>query len=283
MTSSGVRNRSSSRRGRASGDAHSSPAERWVVSYADLVTLLFAFFVVMFAISQTDLKKFREIQRGLRQAISGQDLATAMSSPQTPASKPKADPFAASAPGAPLSGGVRGAQVAASAGSSAGSRASVLSELRSLLDEAALGEQSIQRSRSERADEVRWVVVDSYAPGSEKVPEDFWPLLRKVARVLARFPDLKLRWEGHVDAGEVQGAESLSWQLSADRALWLERFMQSQWERLDSVRAHSSEVAALGSSLPVTRETSRIARSQNRRVELVVVMPNHEAFRAKEP
>ena len=31
--------------------------ERWLVSYADFITLLFAFFVVMFAVSQVDAKK----------------------------------------------------------------------------------------------------------------------------------------------------------------------------------------------------------------------------------
>ena len=43
--------------------------ERWLVSYADLVTLLFAFFVVMFASSQTDKSRAKEISEAVRKAL----------------------------------------------------------------------------------------------------------------------------------------------------------------------------------------------------------------------
>lgn len=43
--------------------------ERWLISYADFITLLFAFFVVMFASSQTDKAKARMISESVKQAI----------------------------------------------------------------------------------------------------------------------------------------------------------------------------------------------------------------------
>src|SRR5438309_1373201 len=43
--------------------------ERWLVSYADFITLLFAFFVVMFAISQADLAKFKKVSESLQRAF----------------------------------------------------------------------------------------------------------------------------------------------------------------------------------------------------------------------
>src|SRR6266576_1509892 len=43
--------------------------ERWLVSYADFITLLFAFFVVMYAIAQADLAKFRKVSESLRKAF----------------------------------------------------------------------------------------------------------------------------------------------------------------------------------------------------------------------
>src|SRR5690242_12232242 len=39
--------------------------ERWLVSYADMMTLLMVLFIVMFAISQVDQKKFAELKNGL--------------------------------------------------------------------------------------------------------------------------------------------------------------------------------------------------------------------------
>src|SRR3984893_12026180 len=52
---------------------HSAPEpenhERWLVSYADFITLLFAFFVVMFASSQTDKSKAKQISEAVEKAL----------------------------------------------------------------------------------------------------------------------------------------------------------------------------------------------------------------------
>src|SRR2546430_3369678 len=43
--------------------------ERWLVSYADFITLLFAFFVVMFASSQADKSKAKQVSESVREAL----------------------------------------------------------------------------------------------------------------------------------------------------------------------------------------------------------------------
>ena len=43
--------------------------ERWLVSYADFITLLFAFFVVMFASTQTDKARARQISQAVEKAL----------------------------------------------------------------------------------------------------------------------------------------------------------------------------------------------------------------------
>src|SRR5258707_9492568 len=43
--------------------------ERWLVSYADFITLLFAFFVVMFATSQTDKSKAQQVSDAVKEAL----------------------------------------------------------------------------------------------------------------------------------------------------------------------------------------------------------------------
>src|SRR5215475_6014506 len=53
---------------RRHGDAHENH-ERWLVSYADFITLLFAFFVVMFASSQTDKAKVKQISEAVSSAL----------------------------------------------------------------------------------------------------------------------------------------------------------------------------------------------------------------------
>lgn len=43
--------------------------ERWVVSYADFITLLFAFFVVLYAVSEVDKKKMKKVARAVQFAF----------------------------------------------------------------------------------------------------------------------------------------------------------------------------------------------------------------------
>jgi chemotaxis protein MotB len=54
------------KKGHAEG-AHAD--ERWVISYADLVTLLFGFFILLYATAQTDVVKFAALSRGLSEAF----------------------------------------------------------------------------------------------------------------------------------------------------------------------------------------------------------------------
>src|SRR5271167_637522 len=51
--------------------------ERWLVSYADFITLLFAFFVVMFATAQTDNAKTRAVSESVKKALQGESFRSA--------------------------------------------------------------------------------------------------------------------------------------------------------------------------------------------------------------
>ena len=52
--------------------------ERWLVSYADFITLLFAFFVVMFASSQTDKGKQQQMQESVKKAMGESKFSAAL-------------------------------------------------------------------------------------------------------------------------------------------------------------------------------------------------------------
>jgi chemotaxis protein MotB len=53
--------------------------ERWLVSYADFITLLFAFFVVMFASTQADWQKVRAVSQSVRDALEHGQFSAAIS------------------------------------------------------------------------------------------------------------------------------------------------------------------------------------------------------------
>src|SRR5512133_3915190 len=48
---------------------HGANSERWLLTYSDLITLLLAFFVLMYGISNSDLQKFRRLASSMRQAF----------------------------------------------------------------------------------------------------------------------------------------------------------------------------------------------------------------------
>src|SRR5947208_3399831 len=53
--------------------------ERWLVSYADFITLLFAFFVVMFASTQSDKQKAKAVSEAVREALEHGQFSAAIS------------------------------------------------------------------------------------------------------------------------------------------------------------------------------------------------------------
>ncbi|MGA2198123.1 MAG: flagellar motor protein MotB [Bryobacteraceae bacterium] len=52
--------------------------DRWLVSYADFITLMFAFFVVMFATSQTDKARAQQVSDSVKQALDKGGVAAAV-------------------------------------------------------------------------------------------------------------------------------------------------------------------------------------------------------------
>src|SRR5215472_7544039 len=59
---------------RKRGEAHENH-ERWLVSYADFITLLFAFFVVMFATSKADKAKAAQVSESVKKALEKSEVA----------------------------------------------------------------------------------------------------------------------------------------------------------------------------------------------------------------
>jgi chemotaxis protein MotB len=256
--------RTSSRRRR--GSEHSSghsggSSERWLVSYADLITLLFAFFVVLYAISQSDIKKFREVSEAMRRAFS------ANSTSSKPLDRSEPDSFGApgllKTPAAFLS----------AAGQGMSNVDPELEQIRRLLEEVAELDSSVAKVEVLPSGEIRWVVLDSFPERVSQAGEDFWPLLRRVARVLARFPDRRIRWEGHVDPGEASEDPHSPALVSMSRAEWMDQFMSREWKVMGgtAMRRRSAEIAGFGASRPIRLDTSRWSRARNRRVELVIL------------
>lgn len=260
------------RGGAGESGGHSGGGERWLVSYADLITLLFAFFVVLYSISQSDIKKFREVSDAMRRAFSA--------GATTPQSLNRGAPNSFGNPATPGNPGI----FMPTATGQASPEDPEMDQIRHLLEEVAELDTSVARVELTSSGEIRWVILDSYPERGTRAAEDFLPLLRRVARVLARFPERRVRWEGHADAGEA-GVEPSTEDLrtlalaSMERAEWMDQFMRQEWKTMGgtALRRRSAEIAGFAASRPLRLEPSSWARARNRRVELVILPRNYGA------
>ncbi len=90
------RRRQQSRRGDHGGEEGGGGAERWLLTYADMITLLLALFVVLFSISAVNVSKFKTLKQTLEQAFSPHILSGGGSIiPNGGAKRPKKKPAAA--------------------------------------------------------------------------------------------------------------------------------------------------------------------------------------------
>ena len=63
-----------SRGRRRGGGKHEESNERWLLTYADMITLLMALFMVLFSISSVNISKYQVLQHALKAAFSGDIL-----------------------------------------------------------------------------------------------------------------------------------------------------------------------------------------------------------------
>jgi chemotaxis protein MotB len=241
--------------------AHHGSTERWLVSYADFVTLLFAFFVVLYAHSNTDSRKAQQLAQSFRDAVGDQGLRNALARliGQTPTLPPQAnikDPLKL-----PIS-----TQELAGPGSTSALLLPSMDRMKKDLS------KEIQDGRLEIRMERRGLVISlresSFFPSGDKT---VLPAARNtlglIVESLRPLPN-SIRLEGHTDGVPIHNARFQSnWELSAARSIAL---MELFTEDLALPRERLS-IAGFADTAPVaTNETSE-GRARNRRVDIVVL------------
>lgn len=228
---------------------HAANHERWLVSYADLITLLFAFFVILYAISSADAQKLKAANESMKKAF-GAEGAKRLS--------PAADaPPSVEAPSSALP-----------------KESPQMKQIASQL-ESALSAELEKRGASEKIEvavEDRGVVVrlsatDIYDSGAAFVRAAELPVLDEMARVLKPLKR-RVRVEGHTDDLKTTSRDYPSnWELSTARAAWIVRYFIQRWE-FDPLMLEASGYAEFH---PLTDNASEQGRSRNRRIEVVVL------------
>ena len=221
--------------------------ERWLVSYADFITLLFAFFVVLFASGQSDKHKKEKMAAAMQAAFSQGIFEQHAKTP----SLAEGGAGATSDAPAPLALPTPSDEATA-----------VKQHLEAALPAAARAEVSVQAS----ADGVTISLHEGgfFDSGSAELRPVALPVLRAIAATLPTGP---LRVEGHTDNQPMHSAVYASnWELSTARAAAIARFLLEH-AALDPALV---SVAGYAEFHPAASNDTAEGRAANRRVDLVL-------------
>jgi chemotaxis protein MotB len=274
--------------------------EAWAIPYGDLVTLLLAFFVVMYALSTVNQGKYRllsdslyaafrgeprtlePVQLGQHQAGAGADSHTGVLQQQRPDPQhaPAAGQLVKLAPLMPQVTPTRAAELAAQAAQREAALTRVADQVQN-----ALGDLVKRNLMTVRRKEM-WVEVELrtdilFTSGSAQPAPAAVPVLARLGQALAPLPNA-VRVEGYTDNVPIRTSVFYSnWELSAARAGSVVRVLSG--EGIDPERL---AVVGYGEQRPVQSNDTAEGRNANRRVVVVILSvesPPAEAAPAAEP
>jgi chemotaxis protein MotB len=243
--------------------------ERWLLTYADMITLLMALFMVMFSIANVNKSKLESLSKSLNEAFSGKILPGGKSI-QHAGSETKPNKPAPSPPIPAISPLVADA-------SNAMAKLATLREqdefrkIKQNIDAYASShglQSKIQSTITQRGLVIRLltdkVLFDS---GQAELKPQAGPLLTQVSSVLNLAQGHDVMVEGHTDNVPIRGSlYPTNWELSTARASRVVRYMVEHGA--GSQRMGASGYAALH---PIASNSTPAGRSRNRRVEIVLL------------
>jgi chemotaxis protein MotB len=250
--------------------------ERWLVSYADFITLLFAFFVVLFSSSQVDKRKVGKLAQAISEAFQQMGIFETANSriPMVTADPLPAQNVPLIADGKGISGN---AQMASAFEKAAGSPAPAndMDNLQkqlsgALAPEIQRHEVALKTSREGLVITLR--EVGFFDSGSAVLRPTSEAAVRRIAQVLMAQPN-NVRFEGHTDNVPIHNAQFASnWELSTARATEMIRLFITQYN-FPPLRLSAAGYAEYH---PVAGNQTADGRAQNRRVDVVVLSSTPE-------
>lgn len=231
--------------------------DRWLVSYADFITLLFAFFVVMFATAQSDKSKTKQVSEAVREAFQHGQLSSALSNvlhgkPEvhklgnTPQKKSAENMPPPPPPPADLTKSLDTLQ-------------------RELTEDLKSGK--VQLKLEGRGLVISMREAAFFASGDNIVAPASFSILAKIAAVVQSLPN-QVRLEGHTDSIPIHNSRFRSnWELSAARSIAMLELLCGRYQ-IDPARL---SVAGYGENAPSDSNQTEEGRAHNRRVDLVLL------------
>lgn len=218
--------------------------ERWLLTYADLITLLLAFFVMLYVFSKQDTRKYDAMTMQLKAIFSG-------------------------GTGIVDEGGRTGSETieAASEGpSNVEIRRQLEEQIKGLANNEGLAD-NISVITDERGIVIRIMDKAFYDTGKADLKDKARATLDRIAPVIRTLPN-EIRIEGHTDNVPISTYEFKSnWELSVRRATEVVRYLVENGE----ISPNRISAAGYAEYRPVAENDSEANRALNRRIEIIVV------------
>ncbi len=250
--------------------------ERWLVSYADFITLLFAFFVVMFATSQADKGKAQQLSDSITKALDGAKAVAVVSSVLGGTVSDKGQGNAMSrGPG----GIMKELPKKLPPEEKKESLVELTPSMRLLAKTLAAEIQSgrIQMSMEHRGLVISFTQAALFPSGADVISTGAYDGLGKVADALSKVPN-PVRLEGHTDSQPIRNSRFQdNWGLSAARSIAILNILTARFH----IPHDRLSVAGYADVAPIASNDTEEGRAKNRRVDIVIL--NEEGVKAEPP
>jgi chemotaxis protein MotB len=257
--------------------------DRWIVSYADFITLLFAFFVTMYAISRVDESKLGSVVESLQRAL-GSLIPAQISQKETMG-------FSPGSPADNLFNFAVIPTIAEEKGKISEKEqfeklaAEIQQEMERIFGYASLG----NNGNGAAANQIKYIIDKRgliirvpeslfFNSGQASIRPEFLPVLNALAQSLEIIPN-HIRIEGHTDSVPINTVQFPSnWELSTARATTITRYL------LDYYPFAPNKLSATGYAEfhPIASNSTPEGRLQNRRVDVVILNLHEEQIEPKE-
>jgi chemotaxis protein MotB len=243
--------------------------ERWLVSYADMITLLMAMFLVMWSMASVNTTKFESLAASLKEAFSGKILPGGEAVMQ-PGSASEAEKPAPQPPIPSIVPSTDSSQSDGSRTDAPQKETEDLERLKREIDEwtEQHGLSNEVRTTVARRGLVITVLTDKvlFASGSAELKDATPDLLDALARLLKTQVRNPIQVEGNTDNIPVTGRFPTNWELSTARATAVVRALIGRGVNPDRLAA-----TGYADRHPIATNATERGRRTNRRVELVVL------------
>ena len=228
---------------------------RWLLTYADMITLLMVFFIILYSLSSPNQAKFTEMQTAFQSVFNGGNFTIFDTR-----SAGGAGVLQGLSPGQKVQGKQSGKSTGT--GGQSAIRTQALSALQNLVKAG-----KVIVIPTENGFAISLIADLYFATASAALGPDAMPVLQEVADFLGQIPN-SIVVEGHTDniAADFKKWPGGNWQLSSERAVAVLQTLEDYGMPSERLSA-----AAYGSTRPNQSNDTAEGRAWNRRVDIVVV------------